>query len=335
MPTDDAHVPTYRDLRERRDAPPGSSWGVFGEGDQLGSLHHNTASTVVEAARLIRTGRVFNLDLPINTFVPSIAGTRPATEHHMFSNNPNHRDDWLDSFYLQSTTQLDGLRHMRHPEFGFYGGVADEAIEADSPDLGIQLVAEKGVAARGVLLDAGRYFTDMGRPIDLSTNHRITPQDLDDIARHQGTELKDGDVVLMRLGWVPFFLALPIDERPKGRGRSGNPGLVQSEEMLEWIWDHRVTMIAADNSGLEATPVDPASGWFDEAEPPPERGPSHNGMLHRPLIALLGVLIGELFDLEALGESCAEDGVHEFFFTSKPLNLVGGVGSPANAMAIK
>jgi len=82
--------------------------------------------------------------------VPSIAGTRPAAEHHMFANNANHRDDWLDSFYLQSTSQIDGLRHMRHPRYGFYGGVKDEATEVGRPELGIQLVAERGIAGRGL-----------------------------------------------------------------------------------------------------------------------------------------------------------------------------------------
>lgn len=34
-------------------------------------------------------------------------------------------------------------------------------------------------------------------------------------------------------------------------------------------------------------------------------------------------------------QACAADGKYEFLLTAKPLNLVGGVGSPANAMAVK
>jgi len=330
-----AGVPSYRELLEREDAPPGSAWDVFGPGDQLGALNNITAETVTAAAGLVTTGEVFNLDYPINTFVPSIAGTRPATRHSIFSNNPNHRDDWLDSFYLQSTTQIDGLRHIRHPQHGFFGGVDDAAVTEGTADLGIQLMADKGIVARGVLLDVGRHFEEAGTPIDLSTNHMVTAADLDAVAERQSVEIRPGDVVVIRLGWVPFFLALPVEERPKGRGRSGNPGLQQSHEVLEWIWDHRLAMVAADTSGLEATPVDRDSGWWDRAEPPPDRGPSHNGMLHRPLLALLGVPIGELFAVEELARSCRADQRYDFFFSAKPLNLVGGVGSPANAMAIK
>ncbi len=173
MPGRRADVPTYRELLARQDAPPGSSWGVFGPDDQLGTLNFITSQATARAAGLVSSGRVFNLDYPLNTFVPSIAGTRPAAEHHMFANNPNHRDDWLDSFYLQSTTQIDGLRHMRHPRYGFYGGVKDEAVEVGRPELGIQLVAEKGIAGRGILIDLPRYFSAAGRDYDITANQMI------------------------------------------------------------------------------------------------------------------------------------------------------------------
>lgn len=333
---DEDRFPTYRDLQRRTDAPPGSAWGVFGPGDERGMLNNAGAAEVVSAASLIVTGEVFGLDYPLNTFVPSPGGTRPATEHHIFANHENHRDDWLDSFYLQSTSQIDGLRHIRHPQHGFYGGVPDDRIEVGTPDLGIQHMADRGIVGRGVLLDVNRAFERMGRPFDLSTNEMISPDDLDAVAEAQSVELRKGDILLIRLGWVPFYLGLPPEERPKGRGRSGNPGLQQSEAMLEWIWDHRFAMIAADNSGLEASPVDRSSGWFDfDAPPPLPLKPTHNGSLHRPLLALFGMPIGELWRLEELAESCAADGRYEFFVSAKPINLVGGVGSPPNAMAIK
>ena len=51
--------------------------------------------------------------------------------------------------------------------------------------------------------------------------------------------------------------------------------------------------------------------------------------------SVLGMPIGELWWLDGLAEDCAADGVYEFFFTSAPLNVPGGVGSPPNALAIK
>jgi hypothetical protein len=105
--------------------------------------------------------------------------------------------------------------------------------------------------------------------------------------------------------------------------------------MLEWIWDHRIAMFAADNSGLEANPKLEGTGLFIPDDPLPERGPNHNGGLHRQLLPMLGLIVGELWLLDALAADCAADGVYEFMLTCSPLNVIGGVGAPSNAIAIK
>lgn len=330
-----ADVPTYRELLAREDGPPGSSWGVFGPADQLGTLNFLTERTTVRAAGLVSAGRVFNLDYPLNTFVPSITGTRPAAEHHIFANNANHRDDWLDSFYLQSTTQIDGLRHIRHPVYGFYGGTKDEAIAAGRPELGIQLAAEKGIVGRGVLIDLPRYFRTAGREYDITGGQMIWPADLDAALTAQGVALESGDILLVRTGWSGYYLDLTPEEQERFRRGLRAPGLGQSPEMVGYLWDHQIAMVASDNAGVEAHPVNPDSGFVIPGEEIPERGPSHNGMMHRPLIALLGMFLGECWKLDELAEACAADGKYEFLLSAKPLNLIGGVGSPANALAVK
>jgi hypothetical protein len=45
--------------------------------------------------------------------------------------------------------------------------------------------------------------------------------------------------------------------------------------------------------------------------------------------------LGELWWLSDLAGDCAADGVYEMFLVSAPLNAPGGIGSPANAVAIK
>lgn len=93
-------------------------------------------------------------------------------------------------------------------------------------------------------------------------------------------------------------------------------------------------MIASDNAGVEMFPVSPDSGWVLPDEPPPAAGPVHNGMMHRPLLALLGMPLGECWRLEEITAACVASGRYEFFLTAKPLSLIGGVGSPPNALAI-
>jgi hypothetical protein len=58
-------------------------------------------------------------------------------------------------------------------------------------------------------------------------------------------------------------------------------------------------------------------------------------MLHRPLIPLLGLPMGELWDLDELAADCLEDRAYEFLLVCKPLNVLGGAGSPPNATAVK
>ncbi|MDP3951856.1 cyclase family protein [Microbacterium sp.] len=323
-------TPSYRELSESVGTPAGAVWGAFTQPDDLGMLNFLTPDRTARAAKLVRSGAVYNLDYPINTFVPSISGTRPETEHHIFANNVNHRDDWLDSFYLQSTSQIDGLRHMRHPEAGFYDGAEDGEIAEGLPRLGIHHVAEHGIAGRGVLLDMPKFFSDRGE--EMSRTRAFTPADLEEAADHQGVGFESGDILLLHTGWAERYLSMTAEER---RSRRGSAGLHQSQDMLEWLWSQQFSLVAADNPGLEAFPIDRDSGFVIEGAAPPERGPDHNGMMHRSLIPLLGLMLGELWNLAALARACAADGEYAFLLTAKPLNLIGGVGSPPNAMAIK
>ncbi len=96
------------------------------------------------------------------------------------------------------------------------------------------------------------------------------------------------------------------------------PGLAPTTEMAAFLWDLHVAAVAADNPALEAYP--PATD---------------DDFLHRTLIPLLGIPIGELWYLDDLANDCADDGVYEFMLTSAPLHMPGGVGSPPNALAIK
>ena len=57
--------------------------------------------------------------------------------------------------------------------------------------------------------------------------------------------------------------------------------------------------------------------------------------LHGILIRDLGMMLGEMFDLEELAADCADDGRWEFFFCAPPLRVAGGVGSPVSPVAIK
>jgi hypothetical protein len=56
-------------------------------------------------------------------------------------------------------------------------------------------------------------------------------------------------------------------------------------------------------------------------------------MLHEYLLAMLGLIVGKLWDLEELAKTCAEKR-RWTFFASAPLNMAPGIGLPANGLVV-
>jgi kynurenine formamidase len=314
-------VPSYEALPVDPDAPPGSAWGVFGRADQLGSLNFLIPERRAAAARLARRGVVFNLDLPLHLPDRPFFGSRRRPRHTISRwANGNVQDDFLDGFYPQYSSQWDGLRHVRHPQYGFYNWTPDDQANAPDGRLGIEHFANAGIVGRGVLLDVERYLRERGEHLAPDVLRPLPASLLDEVAQAQGVALQPGDIVLLRTGVATWLKA----EAARGglsdeqRQDYGGPGLDQGEASLAWLWNHQVAAIAADNLAVEAFP------FRREAK-----------VLHSWAIALLGMVFGELFDFDALAADCAADGVYEAFFVAKPLMLQGGVGSPANALAMK
>jgi len=319
-----SRIPPFRELPQVGHSGERQAWEVFGAGDQLGTVNLLTPERVKQAVGLVRTGRVINLSLPLNFPITLYGGFRTGYRHHIEVNRGG-RDDYVDNFAMQGSSQWDSLRHIRYREFGYYGGRQDEQVD-DKAELGIEHWARHGIVGRGVLLDAARYMEHQGSPLDATRRFAMDGPFLERVAQAQQVRVQAGDIVLLRTGWLAWYGGLDEAGREAlrgtlhpGEGGMACPGLDATQETAAWLWDHQIAAMAADNVALEALPVDAKTGGFQ----------------HRRLIALQGMPIGEVWDLEELARDCAQDEVYEFFLVSVPLNLPGGVGSPANAYAIK
>jgi kynurenine formamidase len=300
-----------------------SAWGVFGQDDQLGTVNLLTAERVKRAATLVRTGRVINLNLPLNFPITLYGGFRTGYRHHIEVNRGG-RDDYVDNFAMQGSSQWDSLRHIRFREFGYYGGRQDEDLDGKG-ELGIEHWARHGIIGRGVLLDAAGYMERQGTPLDATKKFAMDGAFLEQVARAEKVTLEPGDIILLRTGWLAWYKGLDEAGREAlrgtlhpGEGGMACPGLDASQATAAWVWDQQIAAMAADNVALEALPVE-----------------AQVGFQHRRLIALQGMPIGEVWDLDELAQDCARDGVYECMLVSAPLYLPGGVGSPPNAYAIK
>jgi kynurenine formamidase len=314
-------LPSFDALLKRTDAPAGSAWGLFGPDDELGTMNFLTDETVRQASTEIKRGRVFSLNMPLS--FPQMFARGPYKQVVILPTGRRGRDDYLDNFYLQGSSQWDALCHVKHPSFGAYNGIPEEQLPGSGGiRLGIHNVAQRGIAGRGVLADVARFYERHGESIDYSTRHVIPLKDVRATLDEQKSPLKAGDILLVRIGFTRYLKSNPeIIHLTSNRAAAipGSPGIEASRATLRWLWDNHLAAVATDGAALEATPLD----WESD------------GCLHHHMLGMLGMQIGELWELDPLAEDCDADKKYTFFLTSAPLNVAGGVGSPPNALAIK
>ena len=311
-------TPRYRELPVADPIAARHAWDVYGRGDQLGRVNMLTQATVLAATAEVRRGAVFNVCLPLDLPDPPWSPERERLRHEIFDVDRNAQDDVLHAFYPQASTQWDGLRHVRARELGFWGGRQADDAGPGGGALGIERWVDHGLVGRGVLVDVERRQRALGTPLDPRAGTPITVDMLRDTLAAQSVELRAGDFLLLRTGYVAAYLRADAAGRAGFARERDCPGLHAGEEMAEFLWDAGVVAIAADNPAVEVVP-----------------GSREAGSLHRRLIPLLGFVLGELFDFERLAEDCAADGRSTCLFVACPLNVPGGVGSPGNAIAIK
>jgi kynurenine formamidase len=290
------------------------AWTVLDR--DLGTLQKCSEQTVQAALSSARSGTVVNLNLPITEPDPPLFGRSPV-EHEIFYPDRNTLDDRLDAFYPQSSSQWDGLRHVRAREHGFFGGWTD-AFPAGGGPLGMEHYAEHGIVGRGLLLDVVAHRARQGRDYDPLSGETIHADELREIVAAQQIDLRPGDVLCIRTGWIEAYRALEVEARLAIAETIRVSGLAGSEDVARFLWDSHAAAVAADNPTVEVAPGDAAIG-----------------SLHRRLIPMLGFAVSELLDLERLAGLCAADGRWDFLFVAVPLNIPGGISSPANAVAIR
>jgi hypothetical protein len=314
--------PRYADLGKDGTCPIGAAWNVYGRDDQLGSINLLTPERVAAAMRLPVKGAVFPLNWRLEAPDPALFG-RHTLKHSIIDLDPVGTEDVYDRFYPQASSQWDGLAHIRHPVHGFYQGRRRaELTGQEGTQIGIEHWARRGIVGRFVLADIARHRASIGRPVRPGETDPITIADIEVCLASQSTRLEPGDILLIRFGWVAWYDLASAETRRQLSTTDLFPccGLANREETAAWVWDKGLAAVAADNPALEVQP-------FDEQR--------IEGYLHYRLIPLLGLAIGELFDLEALAADCSADRRFDGLLVSAPLNKLGGCGSPANAIALK
>jgi kynurenine formamidase len=279
----------------------GSSQGL----DRLGPAEVRDALHGVSAGRIFELGTTFGRDMPQGS-PDSFYGFR-VTQYRTPKALTTKADPGFD-FAMEVIaasphvgTHIDGLAHIScHGRL--YGG--HELAEAYS-DFGWRVNGmehSRPIVGRGVLVDVARSKGLAHLP----DRYEITPEDMDEALRSQGTQLRQGDSVLVRTGWLAAWYGSDPE-----RYFASQPGV--GPDAAVWLYDRGMAVLGTDTSGTEVIPM-----------PDPER------TTHGVLLVERGVYILEIMDLEAV----ADEGVYEFLFLCLPLRITGATGSWLRPVAV-
>ncbi|MFG2968297.1 cyclase family protein [Streptomyces sp. NPDC048288] len=269
--------------------------GRWGEGDVLGTLNLIDDAIRAHAASLVRRGRSFSL----------------AQEF----DEPGTRRGDRDLLPPRACTHWDGPGRVHGDEQAWHDRPRTAVTGAGDSATGIDRM-RGAFTGRGVLLDVGRVAGDARG--ELPDGFAITEEHLRDTIEAQGatSSVRRGDIVLVRTGQLGRVRRLGAWG---GYAGGDAPGL--SFTTLGWLHRTEIAAVAADTWGLEVRP-------YEFAEPATDP-------LHRIAIPAMGLPLGGMWDLDALAEDCAADGVHEFLLVAAPLPVTGAVGAPVSPIAVK
>lgn len=303
-----------------------SNWGRWGDGDEIGTANLITRTKVRDAARGVSTGRVISIALPLDQSGPqtgangrfnclrySVAtGTDHVEGAQLWQGKPiprgmGYADDTV-VMHLQSATHWDSLAHIFHEGKLYNGRPASEVSNTGAPHCGAEALSST-LVGRGVVLDMPR-----SQSVDwLDDGHAITVEQLEAAAEFGKVEISEGDILLLRTGQMHR-----CREQGWGTYAGGDaPGL--SFFTLPWLHEKGIAAVASDTWGVEVRPNE----LPDSFQP-----------LHIPGLVYMGLLLGEMFDFEALAEACAEEGIYEVFVSAPPIPVTGSAGAPPGPVAV-
>ena len=284
----------------------------YGAADTIGALNNLSAEGVLNAAKLVTQGKIYELG-------GVTGGDTPAYGHRNFnlimyphgdevspplgkSQGTSH-DDYLAT-WLGIGTQIDGFAH-----FGighrYYNGATAADVFAPSGAKKYGTHEIPAIVTRGVLLD---MLTYLGGTEMLPAGTAFDEAQIRGAGKAQGVSIGSGDVVILHTGWQAMATKDPA------AFLAGEPGLDIGG--AEYLASLGVVAVGADTWALDAIP-----------NPDPEQMfPSHG-----ILLAKHGVHILENIQTNEL----IADGVSEFLFVLGIPKFEGAVQMVINPIAIR
>jgi kynurenine formamidase len=279
-----------------------STWwpSRYGADDEAGALNEIGPDNVVGAARLVRSGRIYDLAHVLHMDVPAFEGRMFCQELDTPQTVPgSHGLGFvIERVHAPSQmgTHVDGLNHL-HKDGRTYNGhrIADISAAYGTTKLGADRLPQ--VVTRGVLIDvaAQRGVSRLGAGEVIG---------LDDVA---GIDVRPGDAVLFHTGWGRLWRDDP------DRYASSEPG--PGTALAAWLAERRVALTGCDTWSYGPVPAEDLDQPF---------------LVPQTLNTRWGVVVVENLYLDEL----ARDGVREFLLVIAHPKLAGATGAWVAPLAI-
>lgn len=341
--------------------PPGSTWGDWGDDDELGRVNLLTPAKVLQGVQEVEAGISFCLSLPLDfpggtalnqrRYPPVLAPTEDMRGNagtfynvhmkDMEEGDARYVDVWADdvvTLSLQYSTQWDSLAHVG-AEFDADGDGVEEGVYYNGYRAGVDLVGPKA-DARG---DGGSHLCFahhlglehmavagmQGRGVLVDLAHHlghdwrgVDLKTLLEIMAADEVVVEPGDMVLLHTGFATKVLEWNREPDPVQIHRMCTYLDARDQELLEWIAESQIAALVADNYAVEGLT------GRDKDQSRHSLLPIHNLCLFR-----LGVPLGEMWYLYELAAWLRQHNRSRFLLTAPPLRLPGAVGSPATPVA--
>lgn len=281
-----------------------------------------STNSILNAFKLVKEGRVYDLGLerfhgmPLPGMHPpleiltyrSTRGMKNQQDQQWISGDSNQAQFGFTSELvitsLHTGTHIDTLSHPNAgPKHTWYGGYSTDEYVGDFGTLKSDASSLPPFIARGVLLDVARY-----EQVDvLPQRAAITREIIEKTAKFQQVQLRPGDIILIRTGYMSLW---PDKEKLSQHNGSGI-----NLSAAEWLAAHQPMAIGTDTEAIEQFPGD------DPGNPHP---------VHTFFLVKNGIFMIECLDLEAL----SKDRRYEFLFIALPVKFRGGTAGLMDPVAV-
>ena len=292
----------------------------WGQNDQAGASNWITPDKVLDAAKLIRDGKVYRLGRVYEAGMP-LFGTRTfsvtipggPTGGPVGANKLVYHDEFVAGQIGQVGTQFDGLGHIGiqrgrdgdRSEMRYYNGFSEQEIASSDGLLKLGIEQVKPLVTRGHLVDVAGLKGRM-----LNQGEEITVTDLRAAISRQGmneTDIKQGDAILFHTGWGQLWM------KDNAKYGAGEPGI--GLEVARWVADRGLCLTGADS-------------WSVEVVPPADKSLAFP--VHGELLTKHGIFNHENLVFDGL----LAERKYQFMYVFVPVPIKGATGSPGCPIAI-